>query len=127
MIKSILQAVAGFGFILAPAHAAQEYFYSPPVRIGGNYWQGSSSHYLVHKMVVDAGLKTRTVFYTKKSTIDTPVGGKLMKKPLPDEQGFMTANCRLGTLNGKTLDPNGSTLSMQDAVTLRNICNLGKR
>jgi len=126
MIKSILHAFAGIGLLLAPAQAAEEYFYSPPVSIGGNTWQGLNSNYLAHKMVVDTGLKTRTVFYTKKTTIGSMVGGKWVEKSQPDEEGFMTANCRLGTLNGKTVDPNGSTLAMQDAHRWKTICNLGK-
>ena len=127
MIKSILQAVAGIGLIFAPAQAAEEYLYSPPVSIGGNTWQGMNSNYLVHKMVVDQQTQKRTVFYTKKTTMGSFFGNKWVDKSEPDDQGFMTANCRLGTLDGRTIDPDGSTLDMQDANTWKNICNLGKR
>ena len=78
-------------------------------------------------MVVNTQLKVRTVFYTKKTTIGGWVGEKWVEKPQPNEEGFMTANCRLGTLNGKTVDPSGSTLAMQDAQQWKTICNLGKR
>ena len=105
MIKSILQALAGIALICAPAQAAEEYLYSPPVSIGGNTWQGMNSNYLVHKMVVDQQIQKRTVFYTKKTTMGSFVGNKWVEKSQPDEQGFMTANCRLGTLDGRTIDP----------------------
>jgi len=127
MIKCILQAVAGIGLIFIPVQASEEYFYSPPVSIGGNTWQGLNSNYLVNKMVINRQLQNRTVFYTKKSTIGSFVGQQWVEKPQPAEQGFMTANCRLGTLNGRTVDPNGSTLAMQDANIWKNICNLDKR
>ena len=127
MIKSIVQAVAGIGLIFAPAQAAEEYFYSPPVSVGGHTWQGMDSNYLVHKMVVNQQLQKRTVFYTKKTTTGSFVGNKWVQKQQPDEQGFMTANCKLGTLDGRTVDPDGSTLAMQDANTWKNICNLVKR
>ena len=125
MIKPILPSFTVIGLLLAPAQAAEEYIYSPPVSIDGNIWQGVISYYLVHKMVVDKRSQNRIIFYSKKK--GNLIDGKWVEKSQPDEQGFMTANCRLGTLNGGTVDPNSSTLAIQDAYTLKSICNLGKR
>ena len=117
-IRKVFFGACSCLMFVASVHAAQEHYYSPPVHVGGTTWQGLESSYLVHKMI-DHGF-SRTVFYTLKGKKFTPNG----YKPIEPQKGYMTANCTRATLNGRSVNPNGSTVDMQDAVMWRNICNL---
>ena len=65
MVKSILPALAGIASQLAPALAAEEYYYAPPIAIGGNTWQGINLNCFFHNMVINTD-SIRELFLCQK-------------------------------------------------------------
>jgi len=112
----ILHTLAGIGLLLLPAQAAQERLFSPPARVSGITWQGLTTYYLVHRMVING--TNRTIFYDKKSQ------NLYRSRKFESEKGSMSASCDTFILDGRTVNPNGSTIDMQNASTWRQICNL---